>query len=57
MHDYVSIPITDNPNYVDPFTSMTSQYYDESLKSAVLLSKDGANKSKNSSPLERVMAK
>lgn len=57
MHSYNSIPITENPNYVDPFTSITSQYYDESLMSAVLLSKEDAHKAKNSSPLERVMTK
>lgn len=49
MHGYKTIPITQNPNYIDPYVSITSQYWDESLMSAVLLDED------KKSPLEKVM--
>lgn len=49
LHAYKTIPVTQNPNYVDPFVSITSQYWDESLMSAILLDGD------KHSPLEKVM--
>ena len=49
MHGYKTIPITQNPNYIDPYVSITSQYWAESLMSAVLLDED------KKSPLEKVM--
>lgn len=49
MHAYKPIPITQNPNYIDPFVSITSQYWDESLMSAVMLDHS------KGSPLEKVM--
>jgi hypothetical protein len=49
MHAYKPIPITQNPNYIDPFVSITSQYWDESLMSAVMLDDS------KGSPLEKIM--
>lgn len=49
MHGYKTIPITQTPNYIDPYSSITSQYWDESLMSAVMLDED------KGSPLEKIM--
>ena len=52
MKAYKTISMTKTPNYIDPYVSITSQYWDESLMSAVLLSQKGEDKG---SPLEKIM--
>ena len=54
MKAYKTISMTKTPNYIDPYVSITSQYWDESLMSAVLLSQKGEDKG---SPLEKIMMK
>ena len=52
MKAYKTISMTKTPNYIDPYVSITSQYWDESLMSAVLLSQKGEDKG---SLLEKIM--
>ena len=52
MKAYKTISMTKTPNYIAPYVSITSQYWDESLMSAVLLSQKGEDKG---SPLEKIM--
>jgi hypothetical protein len=54
MKAYKAISVLKTPNYVDPYVSITSQYWDESLMSAVMMSEDEINKN---SPLEKIMMK
>jgi hypothetical protein len=52
MKAYKAISVLKTPNYIDPFVSITSQYWDESLMSAIMMSEDNINKD---SPLEKIM--
>lgn len=49
MHGFKTISVKENPNYIDPYVSLTSEQWDESLMSAIML-KDDKN-----SPLEKIM--
>ena len=53
-NNYKLIPINYLPNYVSPFTSITSNYFDESLRSAILMS-DKDEKDIPYSPLEKIL--
>lgn len=49
MTDYKMVSISELPKYISPYTSITSENADESIAGAI------TNKSKTSSPLEKVM--
>lgn len=51
-NSYRQISIVDIPKFISPYTSLTSQNWDESLMAAVEMSKEGNNKV---TPLEKVV--
>ena len=50
MHDYKSVSVKAIPQYIDPYSSFTSEYYDESIMSAILLGNKNAG-----IPVEKVL--
>jgi hypothetical protein len=52
MNGYKQISIKEVPKFVSPFTSLTSENWDDSLMAAINMSKEGNN---TVSPLERVV--
>jgi hypothetical protein len=56
MHGYKVISIREAAKYISPFASITSENFDESVMSAVLLTEEEKNGKKHTeSPLERVL--
>ena len=54
MHNYMPVSVKKLPNYTSPFTSLTSEGFDEGIMSAVLM-KDKDEKDIPYSPLETVL--
>ena len=51
MHGYKPISIKATPNYISPYVAMTSENWDESLRSAILID----DKDIKYSPLEKIV--
>lgn len=49
--NYTSVSIKDAPNYISPYVSITSEYFDDSLIQAIMMD----DKNIKSSPLEKVL--
>ena len=54
MHDYKPISVKLLPNYISPYTSITSENFDESLMSAIMM-KDKKEDEIPYSPLEKII--